>query len=152
KQIQASQDLKTLTMKGSDINAYISHFKELARIAGITTESVLIETFLYGLQHNILDSVVLPILPNTFEEIKQKTTNMVRAKQLAQIIKEERSSFSDDLSTNSPTPSNTSSLQCLANATAGKWQCLHTTSSTPVPKKSARFSDKEPTPIPDSLY
>src|SRR5258707_12057200 len=72
-------------MKWPDIDAYISSFEELLRLAEYTAgnnESA--NLFLRGLPHSIATEVMKPPLPTGYEEMKRKAIDATKSSQIIQ--------------------------------------------------------------------
>ncbi len=72
-------------MKWPDIDAYISSYEELLRLADYTAgnnESA--NLFLRGLPHSITTEVIKAPFPMRYEEMKQKAIDATRSSQIIQ--------------------------------------------------------------------
>ncbi len=85
KQQRARASLDNHHMKWPDVDAYISSFKELLRLAEYTAgnnESA--NLFLQGLPRSIATEVMKPPLPASYKEMKRKAIDTTRSSQIIQ--------------------------------------------------------------------
>src|SRR5258707_9014580 len=72
-------------MKWPDIDAYVSSFEELLRLAEYTAgNNKSTNLFLRGLPRSITTEVMKPPLPTGYEEMKQKAIDATRSSQIIQ--------------------------------------------------------------------
>jgi len=82
KENRARNDLKKLQLKGSLIDEYTSKFEELARQAGyLAGNPETHQLFLHGLPQHILEEVMRGGAPPTYQDLKQRAVDAVRARQ-----------------------------------------------------------------------
>jgi len=78
-------------MKFPEIDQYIAKFKDLARLAGYTVgNEETINFFLKGLSQSILEDVMKPPFTTTYNNIKDRTIQTTKAKQLIEGIRARR--------------------------------------------------------------
>src|SRR5258707_2515508 len=74
-------------MKWPDIDAYISSFEELLRLAEFTAgNNECANLFLHGLPRSIATEVMKARLPSGYEEMKQKAIDATRSSQIIQAM------------------------------------------------------------------
>jgi hypothetical protein len=87
-QQRARIDLNKCKMHFSDIDQYISDFKELVWQAGYTIgNKKTIRFFLNGLTPSILDEVIRAPFPTTYAKHKAKAINITKGRQMIELIR-----------------------------------------------------------------
>jgi Ty3 transposon capsid-like protein/Zinc knuckle len=90
-QQQARLDLDKCKMRFPEIDQYIADFKELVRRAGYTIGSEeTISFFLNGLTPSILDAIIAPPFPETYQQHKAKAIQHTKARQMVEAIRARR--------------------------------------------------------------
>jgi hypothetical protein len=75
-------------MRFSDVNQYISDFKDLVRQASYTVgNEETIGFFLNGLSPSILDEVIRVPFPQNYNEYKTKAVNITKGRQMIELIR-----------------------------------------------------------------
>jgi hypothetical protein len=78
-------------MRFPEIDQYISDFEELVRRAGYTIGSEeTISFFLNGLTPSILDAIIAPPFPETYQQHKAKAIQHTKARQMVEAIRARR--------------------------------------------------------------
>jgi len=87
-QQRARLDLDNCRMKFPEIDQYIAKFEDLARLAGYTVgNEETINFFLKGLSQSVLEDVMKPPFATTYNDIKDRTIQTTKAKQLIEGIR-----------------------------------------------------------------
>jgi Retrotransposon gag protein len=84
-------DLDKCKMRFPEIDQYIADFEELVRHAGYTIGSKeTISFFLNGLTPSILDAIIAPPFPETYQQHKAKAIQHTKARQMVEVIRARR--------------------------------------------------------------
>jgi hypothetical protein len=95
-ELWARNKLKKLKFKYPDINRHISTFKDLVIKANYNLRSQkVINLFLKGFSHNrnLLDKVFMPLVPETYEQMKRRMVAIVKSMQLVNSIAQNAPDF-----------------------------------------------------------
>jgi len=86
-QQRARAELKALRLKWPEIDQYANNFKRLTRVAGYNLANLeTIEFFIEGLPRTIVEDVLRPPVPDTYEATKEKAIQSIKSRQVVENI------------------------------------------------------------------
>ena len=86
-QQRARAELKALRLKWPEIDQYANNFKRLTRVAGYNLANLeTIEFFIEGLPRTIVEDVLRPPIPDTYEATKEKAIQSIKSQQVVENI------------------------------------------------------------------
>jgi len=79
-QQRARAELKALCLKWPEIDQYANNFECLTRVAGYNLANPeTIEFFIEGLPHTVVEDILRPLVPNTYEATKEKAIQSIKS-------------------------------------------------------------------------
>jgi len=87
RQQRARAELKALHLKWPEIDQYANNFERLTRIAGyhlVNPETI--EFFIEGLPRSVVEDILRPPIPDTYEATKEKAIQSIKLRQVVENI------------------------------------------------------------------
>jgi len=87
KEQRTRAELKALKMKWPEVDQYANNFEHLIRIAGynlVNPESI--EFFIEGLPQSVVEDILHPPVPDTYEATKEKAIQSIKSRQVVDNI------------------------------------------------------------------
>jgi len=80
RQQRAQAELKALCLKWPEINQYANNFERLTRVAGYNLANLeTIEFFIEGLPRSVVEDILRPPVPDTYEATKEKAIQSIKS-------------------------------------------------------------------------
>jgi len=87
RQQRARAELKALRLKWPEIDQYANNFERLTRIAGYhLANPETIEFFIEGLPRSVVEDILRPPIPDTYEATKEKAIQSIKSRQVVENI------------------------------------------------------------------
>jgi len=87
RQQHARAELKALRLKWPEIDQYVNNFEHLTRIAGYhLANPETIEFFIEGLPRSVVEDILRPPIPDTYEATKEKAIQSIKSRQVVENI------------------------------------------------------------------
>ena len=79
--------MKALRLKWPEIDQYANNFERLTRVAGYNLANPeTIEFFIEGLPCSVVEDILRPPVPNTYETMKEKAIQSIKSQQVVENI------------------------------------------------------------------